>query len=90
MRIASVVAAYDERENIEALARRLAATLGALEGCLYELVFVVEGTDGTRQIFQALSAELPGIRVSIRRSLAGSGARCAVASPPSPIPPTSS
>ena len=73
MRIASVVAAYDERENIEALARRLARTLGSLEDCEYELVFVVEGTDGTREILEALSAELPAIRIVYQESPAGLG-----------------
>jgi glycosyltransferase involved in cell wall biosynthesis len=73
MKIACVVAAYDERENIEALARRLAATLGSLDDCEYELVFVVEGTDGTREILEALSAELPAIRIVYQERSAGLG-----------------
>ena len=73
MRIASVVAAYDERENIGPLARRLAATLGSLAGCEYELVFVVEGTDGTREILEALSAELPAIRIVYQERPTGLG-----------------
>jgi dolichol-phosphate mannosyltransferase len=73
MRIASLVAAYDERENIEALARRLAATLQSLPGFEHELVFVVDGTDGTRQILEALSAELPAIRVLYQETPAGLG-----------------
>ena len=73
MKIASLVAAYNERENIEALARRLAATLGSLKGCEYELVFVVEGTDGTRQILESLSAELPAIRILYQEKPAGLG-----------------
>ena len=73
MRIASVVAAYDERENIETLARRLARTLGSLEDYAYELVFVVEGTDGTREILQSLSGELPSIRIVYQQAPAGMG-----------------
>jgi len=68
-----VVAAYDERENIETLARRLARTLGSLEDYAYELVFVVEGTDGTREILQSLSAELPSIRIVYQQTPAGLG-----------------
>ena len=84
MKIASLVAAYDERENIEALARRLAGTLGSLPGFEHELLFVVEGTDGTREILEGLRSEVPGIRIlhgdtprglgnALRRGLAAIG-----------------
>ena len=63
MRISSVVAAYNERENIEALARRLDQALRSVKDLEYDLVFVVEGTDGTRQILENLRADLPRIRV---------------------------
>jgi dolichol-phosphate mannosyltransferase len=84
MKIASLVAAYDERENIEALARRLEATLGSLPGFEHELIFVVDGTDGTREILQGLAMEVPAIRTlydgtprglgnALRRGLAAIG-----------------
>ena len=72
-RIASVVAAYNERENIEALARRLDRTLGSLKGFEYELVFVVEGGDGTREILENLGADLPRIRVLYQERPGGLG-----------------
>jgi glycosyltransferase involved in cell wall biosynthesis len=73
VRIASVVAAYDERENIEALARRLDRTLRSLQDFEYELIFMVEGTDGTRQILEALRADLPAIRVFYQETPCGLG-----------------
>ena len=73
MKIASLVAAYDERENIEALARRLAQTLASLQGFEHELVFAVDGTDGTRQILEALRVELPAIRIVHQETPTGLG-----------------
>jgi dolichol-phosphate mannosyltransferase len=73
VKIASVVAAYDERENIESLTRRLAAALRSLEGCEFEMIFVIEGTDGTRQILEGLKAEMPSIRVLYEEKPSGLG-----------------
>src|SRR6266508_1436401 len=73
VKIASVVAAYDERENIEPLTRRLAATLRSLEGCEFEMIFVIDGTDGTRQILEGLTAEIPSIRILYQEKPSGLG-----------------
>lgn len=73
MKIVSLIAAYNEKENIEPLARRLAAVFSSLSGWGWEMVFVVEGKDGTRQILEGLSRELPQIRVIYEESPAGLG-----------------
>jgi glycosyltransferase involved in cell wall biosynthesis len=72
MKISVVIAAYDERENIERLTRRLHRTLAAL-GEPFEILFVIEGLDGTRQILDGLAAELGGIRVLYREARSGLG-----------------
>ncbi|MEA2694139.1 MAG: dolichol-phosphate mannosyltransferase [Acidobacteriota bacterium] len=58
-RIAAVIAAYDEEETIEELTRRLHRALSEL-GFAWEIVFVVEGRDRTREILARLAAELGG------------------------------
>lgn len=72
-RLAVVVAAFDEEENVEALTRRLAAVLGALPDPSWEAIFVVEGRDRTREILERLSAEIPHLRILYREEPAGLG-----------------
>lgn len=72
-RLAVVIAAYDEEENAEALTRRLHRTLSGLTGWAWEIVFVVEGKDRTREILERLSAELGHIRVLYREEPSGIG-----------------
>ena len=73
-----VVAAYDEVDNVGELVDRLCATLAALEGVESEIVFVVEGSDGTREVLEELSAGIPSLRVLYREKQLGIGAafRC--------------
>ena len=73
MKLAVVVAAYDERQNVGPLARRLLATLGAMQAVSFELVFVVEGTDGTREVLDAIVAEGHPIRVLYEETPRGLG-----------------
>jgi dolichol-phosphate mannosyltransferase len=72
-RLAVVIAAYNEEENIEALTRRLGATLPTLDGWAWEIVFVVEGRDRTREILERLAQEIPGIRVLYQEEPSGIG-----------------
>ena len=72
-RLAVVIAAYDERDNVEPLVRRLRATLDGLAGWDWELIFVVEGTDGTREALAALQPEVPGLRVLYQAQPTGIG-----------------
>ena len=72
--ISAVLAAWDERENVEPLTRRLAAVLDGLAGSRWEIVYVVEGTDGTRDVLEVLSREMPGLRVFYQPEPQGLGA----------------
>jgi dolichol-phosphate mannosyltransferase len=73
-RVVAVVAAYDEEETIETLARRLLATFQGMAGIEAELLFVVEGRDRTRVILEGLSRESPGIRILYNPEPSGLGA----------------
>lgn len=72
--ISVVIAAWDERSNVEPLTRRLVSALDGLAGHRWEIVYVVEGTDGTRDVLEAISGEIPGIRVLYQPEPQGLGA----------------
>ncbi|HEX5760377.1 MAG TPA: glycosyltransferase [Thermoanaerobaculia bacterium] len=72
-KLSVVIAAYDEEENIEALARRLHATVGALPDLAWEVVYIVEGRDRTRAVLQGLAAELGHLRILYREEPSGLG-----------------
>lgn len=80
MKLAVVIAAYDERENIVPLTRRLAATLAGMAGSAgvdgweRELIFVVEGRDGTREALLELRGEVPNLRILYQPEPSGLGA----------------
>ena len=74
--ISVVVPVCNEAENVEPLAREIAAALG---GRAYEMIFIDDGsTDETATILRRLKAELPALRV-LRHSFR-SGQSAAVAS----------
>lgn len=73
LRLSVVIAAYDEAENAERLTRRLDAVLRPLAGCQFELLFVVEGRDGTRDILEGLASEIPNIRILYAEDPGGLG-----------------
>jgi dolichol-phosphate mannosyltransferase len=72
-RLAVVIAAYDEEENAEPLTRRLHKTLSGMLGWAWEIVYVVEGRDRTREILERLAQELGGIRILYQEKPAGIG-----------------
>jgi glycosyltransferase involved in cell wall biosynthesis len=72
-KVVAVVAAYDEEENVEPLTRRLAAALASLSGYAGEMLFVVEGTDRTREILARLASELGNVRVLYQEAPSGLG-----------------
>jgi dolichol-phosphate mannosyltransferase len=74
VKISAVIAAWDERPNVESLTRRLTSVLHGLVGDRWELVYVVEGTDGTKDVLEALSLEIPGVRVLYQSEPQGLGA----------------
>jgi dolichol-phosphate mannosyltransferase len=71
MKLVAVIAVYNERGNIEALTRRLEATLRNSSEWDVEILYVIEGDDGTREAVEALAKELPGIRTLYRREPTG-------------------
>ncbi|HVT14845.1 MAG TPA: glycosyltransferase [Thermoanaerobaculia bacterium] len=74
MKLAAVIAAYDEVANIGQLTRRLAASLASIPDCSWELVFAVEGEDGTHEELQKLAQEIGSVRILYRKEPAGLGA----------------
>lgn len=74
MRIVAVIAAWNERENIETLTRRLHQTLRTIPGASFEILYVIEGEDGTLAIVETLQRELGDIRVLYEASPRGLGA----------------
>jgi dolichol-phosphate mannosyltransferase len=73
MKLSVVIAAYNERENVVPLTERLRATLDSL-AVDWELVYVVEGADGTREALEALAPEVPRMRVLYGAEPSGLGA----------------
>lgn len=74
MKLSVVIAAWDERGNVEALVPRLIRALDGMPGFQAELLFVVEGTDGTREALEALAARDGRIRVLYEKRPRGLGA----------------
>ena len=74
MKLAVVVAAYDEAQCIEPLFDRLEKVLTAMPGVTPEAIFVVEGTDGTHRILRRRTAHLPWVRVLSGEVPSGLGA----------------
>ncbi len=70
-RISVVIAAYDERENIEALTLRLEKAMDGLG--VWELLYVIEGKDGTFDITQRLAQGIPNIRILYEEEPRGLG-----------------
>ena len=74
MKIVAVIAAWNEKENIEGLTRRLHTTLTNLPGTAFEILYVIEGEDETRAIAGRLQAELGNIRILYQARPLGLGA----------------
>jgi dolichol-phosphate mannosyltransferase len=71
MKLVAVIAAYNERGNVEELTRRLHGTLGSSKDLSWEVLYVVEGDDGTREVIERLQSELPGVRMLYQREATG-------------------
>ncbi|HEX7828521.1 MAG TPA: glycosyltransferase [Thermoanaerobaculia bacterium] len=74
MKVVAVIAAWNERENIEALTRRLHDSLRAIPDSTFEILYVIEGNDGTREIAERLRTELGNIRILYEQHPHGLGA----------------
>lgn len=73
MKLSVVIAAYNERENVVPLTERLRRTLDEL-AVDWELLFVVEGTDGTHEALETIAQEEPRVKVLYRTVPSGLGA----------------
>jgi hypothetical protein len=62
-RIAVVVAAYDAAGHIEELTERPLCVLSGMRDLTFELLFVVEGHDGTADILRTLAKRCPDIKL---------------------------
>lgn len=74
MRLSVVIAAWDERENVKLLVHRLHSVLSSLEGCTWEIVWVIEGTDGTKEALEEARAAVPGMKILWSERPSGLGA----------------
>jgi dolichol-phosphate mannosyltransferase len=74
VKLAVVIGVYDERETIAELTRRLISVLDGMKDWRWELIYVIEGVDGTREIAEQLAAGRPEIRVLYREQPSGLGA----------------
>lgn len=70
----AVIAAWNEQENIEALTRRLHEAMRTIPDAEFEILYVVEGDDDTREIVERLRTELGGIRILYESQPKGLGA----------------
>ncbi len=73
MKVSVVIAAYNERGNVGPLTERLRRTLDGL-GVDWELLYVVEGTDGTREALEEVARKVPRVKVLYRAEPSGLGA----------------
>ena len=72
MKLSVVIAAYNERENVIPLTERLRQTLDSL-AVDWELLYVVEGMDGTREALETIARDEPRIKVLYRAEPSGLG-----------------
>jgi dolichol-phosphate mannosyltransferase len=63
MKISIVIAAYNESGNIGPLTSRLVSTLTTLSESDWELIYVIDGTDGSREIAETYASDHPQIRI---------------------------
>ena len=73
MKIAVVIAAYNEVGNITPLTERLIQTLDALPDTTWKLIYVIEGTDGTVEIANEFAARRPEIHILHKDKPSGLG-----------------
>jgi len=73
MKVAVVIAAYDEAGNIGPLTERLVQTLDSLPEAAWKLIYVIEGTDGTVEIARGYAQKTTGIEVLYGEQPSGLG-----------------
>jgi len=73
MKIAIVIAAYNESQNIGPLTARLIQTLDSLQGASWKLIYVIEGTDGTVDIARGFAGRRPEVEILYNEQPSGLG-----------------
>jgi dolichol-phosphate mannosyltransferase len=73
MKIAVVIAAYNESANIRSLTTRLVRALDALESSSWRLIYVIDGTDATLEIAREFAAQRPEIEIIYNERPSGLG-----------------
>jgi dolichol-phosphate mannosyltransferase len=73
MKVSVVIAAFNERENVVPLTERLRRILDSL-AVDWELLYVVEGMDGTHEALEAIARDVPRLKVLYRAEPSGLGA----------------
>lgn len=73
MKITVVIAAYNEADCIGPLTARLIQVLDAMPDAAWELIYVLAGADGTREIAASFAAQRPQIRILYREKPNGLG-----------------
>src|SRR5579884_2080520 len=73
MKIAIVIAAYNEIGNIAPLTERLVRTLDALPDTSWKLIYVIEGTDGTVDVARQFACRRPEIEILYSEQPSGLG-----------------
>lgn len=71
-RVAVVIAAYDEEENIAPLTTRLVTTLDSM-GTPWSLIYVIEGTDRTLELARDFARQRPEIQILYNPAPSGLG-----------------
>jgi dolichol-phosphate mannosyltransferase len=72
LKISAVIPVYNEEEVIDEFSSRLMGSLEQL-GCDYEVIFVVEGNDGTKSKLEELSEANPRVIVDYHEGRLGLG-----------------
>jgi dolichol-phosphate mannosyltransferase len=72
LNISAVIPVYDEAEVIDEFSMRLVSALDQMK-CDYEVIFIVEGTDETKQKLLDISFKNPRVRVEYTRKRLGLG-----------------
>jgi dolichol-phosphate mannosyltransferase len=73
MKIAVVIAAYNESETIRPLTVRLVQELHSLKDTSWKLIYVIEGMDGTVEIARDFAAQHPEIEILYNERPTGLG-----------------
>jgi len=72
LHISAVIPVYNEAEVIDEFSTRLLSSLDEMK-CDYEVIFIVEGTDATRQKLLDISSMNPRVKVEYSRRRLGFG-----------------